>query len=156
MSLAIIASRRIPIRSRLVLYNVIGWNYIAGYLNITVIDESCSETDTGWFPSLTFTWPTCLSRYNWDFRAMTFGHDMEKDTPSGGNNIGDTADPAIVGKVSWRKVSWRTCRDCMPGSLTSRLFWSRWWENFSGIPSTCATRNFTCDKRPMAPEIYFC
>ena len=32
---------------------------------------------------------------------------------------------------------------CMPGSLTSGFLWSRWRGNVPGIPSACATRNFT-------------
>ena len=32
---------------------------------------------------------------------------------------------------------------CMLGSLTSGFLWSRWWASVPGIPSACATRNFT-------------
>ena len=32
---------------------------------------------------------------------------------------------------------------CMSGSLTSGFLWSRWRENVPGIPSACATCNFT-------------
>ena len=32
---------------------------------------------------------------------------------------------------------------CMPGSLTSGILWSRWRGNVPGIPSACATHDFT-------------
>ena len=32
---------------------------------------------------------------------------------------------------------------CMPGSLTSGFLWIRWRGNVPGIPSACATHNFT-------------
>ena len=48
------------------------------------------------------------------------------------------SDPDMHHGTCVMHVSW-----CMPGSLTSGFLWSRWRENVPGIPSACATSNFT-------------
>ena len=48
------------------------------------------------------------------------------------------SDPDMHNNTCMTHMPW-----CMPGSLTNGFLWSWWRENIPGIPSVCATRNFT-------------